>query len=262
MEGNEGLLRFAFDPKASGATPRRIHRAALLFEAGDYPDKGVAVTEADLDRIIARFEESGRCVPVKVEHRDSALDPLGETVHLYRENNALYGMLAFGAGMDAHLRERNVSHLSVALWREPDETGGGFSLREVSVVLTPRVPKAGFLPGPQSAAVEATVAKFRREGKITPASEPPLRALLCLQSEECLLFGDGDQNTLAQTAAREVEKLLAALPIVQPRGALAVGGETRFAAFVENEENAPTGWVATLAAKFGVDARRVQGNLR
>ncbi len=141
-----------------------VSRRALLFRAGDYPDKNVTVTVADLDLLVARFAEdqarsaragaAGRTVPVKAEHRDSALDPLGETVAVYRQGDALYGLLQFGRGMDAHLRERGALNLSVALLREPDERGGGFRLKEVSVVLAPRVAGAGFLSSDDTAAHE------------------------------------------------------------------------------------------------------------
>jgi len=132
--------------------PETVSRRALLFRAGDYPDKNVTVTIADLDLIVARFAQDRVAVaggaivaPVKAEHRDSALDPLGETVALYRRGDALYGLLTFGRGMDAHLQERGAMALSVALVREPEARGGGFRLKEVSVVLTPRVAGAGFV---------------------------------------------------------------------------------------------------------------------
>src|SRR5581483_10098545 len=42
-----------------------VERACLLFEAGEYPDKGVAITEDDLRAVAAN---SGERVPVKIEH--------------------------------------------------------------------------------------------------------------------------------------------------------------------------------------------------
>ena len=50
-------------------------RDAKLLEVGAYPDKGLTVTEADLDGIVSRFSADG--APIKVEHMDTPLDPLG-----------------------------------------------------------------------------------------------------------------------------------------------------------------------------------------
>ena len=47
-----------------------IEKEAKLFEAGDYPDRSVTITEADLDNIISKSNE----IPVKIEHTDTALD--------------------------------------------------------------------------------------------------------------------------------------------------------------------------------------------
>ena len=61
-------------------------RPAKLLEAGEYPDKDLTLTEADLDGIVARFASG---VPVKVEHVDSPLDPLGQVKRLWRDGAAL-----------------------------------------------------------------------------------------------------------------------------------------------------------------------------
>ena len=130
---------------SDGAVEERVHRAARLFVAGEYPDKGCLVTEDDLDAIVARFYAGGASVPVKSEHTDSPLDPLGEVVGLYRRGAELFGMLCFSPGVHAHIEARGAGNLSVALTREPKEEGGGYRLTETSLVFRGRVPGAGFL---------------------------------------------------------------------------------------------------------------------
>ena len=49
-------------------------RPARLLVVGEYPSKGLSVTLADIDALVANFTGS---VPIKVEHIDSPLDPLG-----------------------------------------------------------------------------------------------------------------------------------------------------------------------------------------
>ena len=68
-------------------------RDAKLLEVGAYPDKGLTVTEADLDGIVARF--SGEGTPIKVEHMDTPLDPLGRVQKVWRDGNALMAKLLF-----------------------------------------------------------------------------------------------------------------------------------------------------------------------
>lgn len=225
----------------------RVRRPARLFVAGEYPDKGITVTPGDLAKIVAAFHAEGRPVPVKAEHHDGPLDPLGEVVALHVEGDELYGMLVFSAGIDAHLRERHVEHLSVCLARASD---GSLRLKEASLVCAPRVPGAGFLP-PE--AVEEKLASFRRAGKLTPAMEPHARRLFSAPAG--ITFSDGS----ASDVAAELEALLRALPVVQPREGTAAAAPIRFAA--GTGDNAPPAEVTRLAQSFGLDPQRVAKNL-
>ena len=47
-----------------------IEREAKLFEAGSYPDRGIEITEEDLDSIVANTHEA----PVRIEHIDTPFD--------------------------------------------------------------------------------------------------------------------------------------------------------------------------------------------
>ena len=224
----------------------KVRRPARLFVAGEYPDKGVTITADDLGRIVANFNRAaGTGVPVKIEHADTPLDPFGEVAALYVDGDELYGVLVFSVGMDAHIRERGVEHLSVALLREDD---GSFRLKEASLVFTPRVPSAGFLT---PTAVAATLAQFTHAGKITPAMRPPLERLL--SAPRLVTFGDGSGIDVAA----EVAQLLAAIPVVQPRGSLpGVGG-----AF-DLSMDGPSEATKAFASRFGIDASKVHENLR
>ena len=224
-------------------------RPALLFRAGEYPDKGVSITPADLDAVVARFHAAAargeRCA-VKVEHVDTPLDPLGDVLGVYHDGSGcLYGMLGFSAGIAAHLEARRVQDVSVALLRLPEEEGGGFALKEVSVVFSARVPGAGFLSAEQ---VSAKLAEFKAAGKVTPAMEPHAAALLAAPG--VVTFSDGSQLPVQA----EVLALLSALPVVQPRGGGIGGG------VVPTEFKAP-GSAGRAAAALAPEVERMVAGL-
>jgi hypothetical protein len=105
-----------------------VEREARLFTAGDYPDRGVEVTEEDLDRIIERQQP----VPIKIEHTDTPLD-LGVVTRIWRKGRDLFGRLAFTAPAWALVDACGAKKLSAAIKRDKSE------LTEVSLVRTPRV---------------------------------------------------------------------------------------------------------------------------
>ena len=204
FEANDGALLFGEPSReANGdqAVAETVYRPARLFRAGDYPDKSLAVTEADIDAMIARFAASGGRVPLKVEHIDSPLDPLGHLVALYRSGAELYGMLALPSDIAEVLRRRGIEKLSVGLSREP------LSLAEVSIVARPRIRDAALLSATTAGVERASV--WLSRGKLTPATAPIAARLLSVP----VAFGQGID------IAAEVEALLSALPVVQPKGA-------------------------------------------
>ena len=219
----------------------KIRRPARLFVAGDYPDKGVTITADDLKQIVANFSTAPN-VPVKTEHTDTVLDPLGEVSALYLEGDELYGVLTFSPGMDAHIRERGVEHLSIAIVRDE---ATGYRLKETSLVFTPRVRTAGFLSAP---AVQAKLAAFSALGKMTPAMRPTVERLL--SAPQVVSFSDGS----ALDVAAEVEALFAAMPVLQPRGSVAAAS---FSAPVAG----PSAETAAFGKLFGVDPAKIHANL-
>jgi hypothetical protein len=203
---------FAAPGSAAGG---RVRVPALLFSAGDYPDKGVTITVEDLDGLVSHWSANGRKpVPVQVEHIPTALDPLGEVVAFHREGSDLYGTLVFSEGLYSHLVERGAKHVSLSLLAQPEGSEVRFSIKEASIVLEPRVPGAGFLTEEQ---VGAVLAKFSASGQLTPAMVPHVRALL--SAPATVTFSDGSSVSVAA----EVQALLSALPVVQPRASAAGG---------------------------------------
>jgi len=110
---------------------------ALLFEAGEYPDKSLTVTEADLDQIISRFTAE---VPLKDDHQDGAFDgKMGWLKSVWRKGKQLFGKLVLDPDFARFLRKHGIRKLSVGLNRAP------LRLAEVSLTLAPRVEAAGLL---------------------------------------------------------------------------------------------------------------------
>jgi len=110
-----------------------VERDALLMETGEYPDKGVAITEEHLQQMAA----TGTGAPVIVEHRPTLV--LGWIRELYRKGKQLWGRIALKPHANQLIEESAVKGLSVGLRRTPD---GGYALHEVSLTTSPRVQNA------------------------------------------------------------------------------------------------------------------------
>jgi hypothetical protein len=115
-----------------------VEREARLFEAGDYPDKGITVTEEDLDRIVRDFTE----VPIKIEHTSTPFDGfLGTARRIWRKGRELWADLVFPKPAWELAESAGARKLSVGLKR--DKSG----IAEVSLVSTPRVASAQVFSG-------------------------------------------------------------------------------------------------------------------
>ena len=234
----------------SGGDGDRVYRKARLLRAGSYPDKALTVTEEDLDGLVARFaaaRAAGGTVPVKVEHIDSPLDPLGTIAMLGRSGEELFAVVEFEADVDALLRRRGIAGLSVGLHREPLE------LREVSLVLRPRVEDAALLSAENVEARER-LRHWKAEGKLTPATEEAAARLLGAPGDRLLWFANGPG---AGEVREAFETFLAALPVVQPR-VPGVPGD----AFPAPDGDAPTDGERGLAARLGVKVERLVAQRR
>lgn len=122
-----------------------VERECLLFEVGDYPDRGVSITDDDL-RDIA--ENTTADVPVKVEHlAQSPFDgALGTVSRLRVVGSQLFGTLRQPVEAWSFIRRAGARSLSIALDLMAKKVA------EVSFVCSPRVASAqvfGGKPGAQ-----------------------------------------------------------------------------------------------------------------
>jgi len=246
---------------AFSETEMSAERDALLLECGTYPDKGLTVTEDDLDGIVGRFSADG--APVKVEHMDTPLDPLGRVQKVWRDGSVLMAKLLFPPDMASFLRRRGVQKLSVGLSRE----AVGLALAEVSLVLKPRVqaaamfgeapegpptPNNGGAGGPTPGAsadpsllrkgeeqekdreiarlsaalsareVEGQVQKLKSEGRIVPATEGLARALLSVPPSALITLAEGE--TALPVSQVFLSYLQAQPPVVEFQETAGMGG--------------------------------------
>ena len=229
-------------------------RDAKLLEVGAYPDKGLTVTEADLDGIVARF--SGEGAPIKVEHMDTPLDPLGRVQKVWRDGNALMAKLLFPEDLAGFLRRRGVQKLSVGLSREKV----GLGLAEVSLVLKPRVAAATMFSGDDKDAeivrlkaeltareVSAQIVALKAAGRVVPATETLARALLSVPGETLITLSEG----AAEPVASVFLQFLNAQPPVVHFGETATGTAEAQEAALSSEE---ADW---LRQNLGVDPDKV-----
>lgn len=114
---------------------RMVERDCLLFEAGDYPDRGVTITEDDLREIARNTPES---VPVRIEHlAESPFDSaLGVVTRLRVHGGRLWATLRQPVEAWRLVRRAGATALSVALDIASKQ------VREVSFVCRPRVADA------------------------------------------------------------------------------------------------------------------------
>jgi hypothetical protein len=127
-------------------TTEIIERDAKIFEAAVYEDKGVEVTEDDLDIIVANHTP----VPIKVEHTDTPL-VLGSLTKIWRIGKELFGKLAFTKPAWALVEASDARKLSVGLKKDKS------ALAEISVVRNPRVADAAVFAGAELLVFSADV---------------------------------------------------------------------------------------------------------
>lgn len=172
-----------------------VDRSAKLFEAGDYPDKGISVSQEDLVALENGFSLP---VPILVEHIVSPIE-FGYVTSVRRNGRDLFGTLTLHSEADALLRRSGARSLSVGLG--PDLR----SIQEVSIVRHPRVESAQLfhettiaLEGyvfdgeerreEERQKAERKLRDFVAEGKLCPAQQEMASALLA--SEAAIDFGN------------------------------------------------------------------------
>lgn len=174
-----------------------IDREAVLFRAGEYPDKGVTVRPDQLSALEAGYDLP---VPVLIEHAESPLE-IGYLTDVRVDGDELKGTVALTAEAHALIERSGAQSLSLGL--SPDLS----DIREVSLVRHPRVAGARLftrgrsfegrlVPRTEFAAIDwqaryealradqrraeadALVSSYVRQGKLSPAQAPMARALL------------------------------------------------------------------------------------
>ena len=243
-------------------TTQTIEREAKLFEAGSYPDRGIEITEEDLDRIIANTSEA----PIRIEHTATPFDgALGVLKSVYRKGRELFGRLSFTQAAWDLVNSANARRLSVAI--KKDKSG----IAEVSLVREPRIADAAVfgesdtirlddielaLPAEFATAddetaklrrqliekeVDSCIDDLKRQGKLVPAAEVFARAILRTGDTSLITFGDHP------TPVSEVFKwFLDSQPKV-----------IEFAEIAPVEDAAPENEPEVLA-KLGVTSRQVE----
>ena len=186
-------------------------RDAVLLECCDLPDKGLTLSEGDLDGIVSRFAAP---VPLMLEHIETPLGPLGTVQRIWRDGRRLLGRVAFAPDVAGLVRARGCKGLSCGLARAP------LALAELSLVLKPRVAAAVLLSDDDQAElirlraevvqqrVEAQITDLKRAGKIVPATEAAARVLLSA--------GDANTVTLAEGGSQAVSAAFLAYLTAQP----------------------------------------------
>lgn len=114
-----------------GDADEYVEREAMVFEAGEYPDKGVTVSEEDIRRLARNSAQ----VPVYVEHAESPIQ-LGWVQQFIARGRQLWARLRLHREADALLQKLGVNGLSVAVPRSLER------VLEVSVTGSPRVASA------------------------------------------------------------------------------------------------------------------------
>lgn len=180
---------FDFDCSAEEMS---VEKTARIFEAGQYPDRGITVTEADLDAIVRSFAEC----PVKIEHTDSPLDPLGTVKRIWRKGRELFATLAFPHDLASFLERRGIKRLSVGLLKEP------LRLTEVSLVLSPRV--AG-------ATMFRTDTVNRRRTQIDADASEPDPDLICVHQHSSAVDSRDGEEMNGEMSTDEKDREIAEL---------------------------------------------------
>ncbi|MCE5199053.1 MAG: hypothetical protein ABFD54_05005 [Armatimonadota bacterium] len=187
-----------------------IERDAKLFEAGSYPDRGIDISEEDLDRII---EGSGEA-PIRIEHTATPFDgAMGVLKSVYRKGKELFGRLCFTQAAWELIQSANAKRLSVAI--KKDKSG----IAEVSLVREPRIADAAVFSEGNTVSLDgvelgdvlfsgeepevvrlrnelaekdsqSAIDELKRAGKLAPAAEVFARALLRSGDDSVITFGN------------------------------------------------------------------------
>lgn len=197
---------------------RWIDRKAKLFEAGEYPDKGITIKPNDIQRLASNFDLP---VPVLIEHADSPLE-LGYLTQVEAAGNELFGVVALTEEAESLVQKSGASSLSLGLSPDLNE------IREVSLVRNPRIPSARlfaeglfYLTASLDGNIDwkarydelekkklddetsSSLANYVKAGKLVPAQVPLARALL---SQPSSIDFNGELKSVRQLLIDLIER--------------------------------------------------------
>ncbi len=180
-----------------------IQRHAKLFEAGEYPDKGITISPDDLKRLELNFTQK---VPLLIEHATSPLE-LGFLTEVQAKRCELFGTVELSPEANALIESNNAKSLSIGLSTDLQ------TIEEVSLVNEPRVTSAKIFSGrlvieddwkakflalkeqSRTKEVKGKVAKWIESGKLFPAQAEFAAAILA--SEGKVTFGEATTEVAA-----------------------------------------------------------------
>ena len=200
-----------------------IIRDAKLFEAGNYPDRKLSVSEADLDKIIAGTVSC----PIKVEHMDTPFDAaLGVVRSFYRKGKELWGKMHFSPVAWELVKASNAKRLSVHIARGLDR------LLEVSLVVHPRVADAAVfgdltrpLPSDSMLASELLFSfdlSISEGGGAKPMADQDLNAVIAAAEERGKAAGRAEAETQFSEREKGYTRTIADLKRDDAKSAAAV----------------------------------------
>lgn len=214
-----------------------VVRDAKLFEAGNYPDRKLNVSESDLDKIIAGTVSC----PIKIEHMQTPFDgALGVVRCLYRKGKELYGKMHFSPAAWELVKSANAKRLSVHIAGTLDR------LLEVSLVVNPRVADAAVFgdltPSLSSDSMLASELLFSFDLSINEGVIVPFKSPVC--------YDTNDQNEGGGAKPMGEQDLNAVIAAAEERGKAAGRAEAE-TQFSEREK----GYTRTIADLKRDDAK-------
>lgn len=195
---------------------RWIDREAKLFQAGDFPDKGVTVGRDMLDSLAGNFVLP---VPVLIEHSESPLE-IGFLTDVRVEGSELFGTVALTEEANALIEQSDAKALSLGLNKELN------AIQEVSLVRNPRIPDAKLYSGAArfsghllppigvadwrqryfDAEADRRLDCLVQQGRLSPAQVPIAKEILAKNSGQKF-----------HTSDRDLSQMLFALLELQPQ---------------------------------------------
>lgn len=226
------------------AKPEYAEWKGEIFRAGDYPDKGVSFTEADIDLIAKNFKP----VPLKIEHTDTPLDAVLKDfglVEVHAEGGVLFGTIRVPTWLHEGFKE-TVRKVSVGF----DETLR--RLKEVSLVNYPRVGTARVYAAKIAAAFCATT-EFagKRNSKTDAARIQAIHDLALELGAEPATSGKDKTPAMSGSKEQTMKTIKERLLAIKPEALAEVGlnvQELSGLSFSEPEPELPPQFKAQLDA--------------